>query len=73
MAFDKLIADIQIYVQANLAGSISAGVILLFLLFKRPKIFLTLLLVSLAAMGVLHIFAKLSATGLSDKKVPFIN
>ena len=73
MIFDKLITDIQNYVQANPAASISAAVILLFLLFKRPKIFIVLLFIGMAAMGMMYFFAKLSAAGLSDEKIPFIN
>ncbi|HDH05791.1 MAG TPA: hypothetical protein ENH01_08770 [Nitrospirae bacterium] len=73
MAFDKLISDSLNYIHANPAGSVAAGVILLFLLFKRPKIFLILLLIGLAATGVFQIFAKLSGAGLGDKKLPFIN
>ncbi|GBD97861.1 MAG TPA: hypothetical protein ENG83_00100 [Nitrospirae bacterium] len=73
MAFDKLIVDIQNYIQANPAGSISAGVILLFLLFKRPKIFIVLFFIGLVAVGMQYIFTKLSGAGLGDKKPPFIN
>ena len=73
MIFDKLITDSLNYIHANPAGSVAAGVILLFLLFKRPKIFLVLLLIGLVAVGMQYVFAQLSGAGLGDKKIPFIN
>ena len=64
MEFNKLLNNILNYIQAYPAGAIAAGVILLFLLIRRPKLFFTLLLIGLAAVGVLHLFAKLSGMGL---------
>jgi hypothetical protein len=63
--FNKLLNDILNYSQANPAGAIAAGIILLLLLIRRPKLFFTLLLMGLAAVGVLHLFAKLSGMGLA--------
>ena len=67
MGFDEIINNIQQYIQANPEGSIAAGVILLVLLFKKPKLFFTLLFLCAAGIGVMVLFDKLSSTGLSDK------
>lgn len=67
MGIDKILNDIMNYIQANQAGSIAAGVILLFLLIKKPKLFFILLLICIAGIGFMHIFDKLSSTGITDK------
>ncbi len=59
MDFNKILQDALNYAQDNLAASISAAVILLFLLFKRPKIFLLLVLIALAAVGITQLFHQL--------------
>jgi hypothetical protein len=64
---NQLLTNALSYMQDNLAGSISAGVILLYLLVKRPKMFLYLVLLCVAGVGVMMIFDKISATGISSK------
>ena len=73
MAFDKLFADILNYMQANLAGAVAAGVILLYLLFKKPKLFFMILVAGLIAVGMLHGYTKLTGLGLGDSKVSSFN
>ncbi len=72
MNFNEIIQIIHNLIQANPVGSVAAAFIFIFLLFWRPKIFVTLLLIALAAVVVMHLFAKLTATGLEHKKIPFI-
>ncbi len=64
MDYNKILQDALNYAQDNLAASISAAVILLFLLFKRPKILFVLILIALAALGIMQLFQGLDATGL---------
>ena len=67
MNLDKMLTDILQYIQGNLVGSIAAGVILLYLLIKKPRLFFILLCLCIAGIGVMYVFDKLSATGISDK------
>ena len=49
----------------NPAGAVAAAIIALYLLVKKPKLILALVFIALAAAGVMHLFDKLSSTGLS--------
>ncbi len=73
VALENLFADILNYLQANLAGAIAAGVILLYLLFKKPKIFFMILVAGIIAVGMLHVYTKLTGLGLGDIKAPSFN
>jgi len=52
------------YAQNNPAAAVAAGIIFLYLLMKAPKLLLTLTFIGFAAMGAMHLFDKLSSTGL---------
>ena len=52
------------YAQLNPLAVVSAAIILVFLLFWKPKMFFILLAVGIAAFGVMQLFSKLSETGL---------
>lgn len=67
MGIDKIIHDITNHIQANQAGSIAAGVILLYLLIKKPKVFVVLLLLSIVGIGFMNVYDKLSASGITEK------
>lgn len=67
MGIDKIINDVTNYIHANQAGSIAAGVIALYLLVKKPKLFFILLLIGIAGIGFMNIFDKLSSTGITNK------
>ncbi len=64
MDFNKILQDALNYARDNLAASISAAVILLFLLVKKPRIFFILVLIALAAVGIMQLFHELDTTGL---------
>ncbi len=64
MKFNNVINDIANYSQLNPLAAVSAAIILVFLLFWRPKIFFILLGLGIAAIGVVHLFERLSETGL---------
>jgi hypothetical protein len=67
MGIDKIIHDATIYIQANQAGSIAAGVVLLYLLIKKPKLFFVLLVLCVVGIGFMNVYENLSASGITDK------
>ncbi len=68
MQIDKYIQEGMKYAEGNLAVSVSAAVILLFLLLRKPKVLLVLVLTVIGAAGVLEIFDMLASTGLNRVK-----
>lgn len=64
MDIDRLVSSILDYIQANVAGSVAAGIILLYIFVKKPKLFLILIVIAVVAYGVMNIFSRLSDTGL---------
>jgi hypothetical protein len=56
------------YAQDNILASIAGVVVLLYLLYTRPKAVLVLFLVALGAAGVIEVFDMLNATGLNRVK-----
>ena len=65
MQVDKIIQEGLKYAEDNLAASIAGAVILLALLYTRPKVVVTLVLLALGTAGVLEIFDMLASTGLN--------
>ncbi len=68
MDFNRVLADVLQYAQANMAGTIAAGLILTFLLIKKPKLFLVVVLLCVVGYGVMMIFDNLSSTGIANKE-----
>ena len=68
MQIDKIIQEGLKYAEDNLVASISGAVILLFLLYTKPKVVLALVLIALGAAGVLELFGMLESTGLNRVK-----
>ncbi|UCD36084.1 MAG: hypothetical protein JSU90_04440 [Nitrospiraceae bacterium] len=68
MNLDEIIALVTNYVQGNLLGSAAAGVILLVLLFRKPKFFLGLVLLCATVVGMLVIFDQINSTGINEKE-----
>lgn len=68
MDFDKIFADVLQYIQANIAGSVAAGIILLYLLIKKPKLLFILILLGIVGIGFMHIYDKIAATGITEKE-----
>lgn len=67
MNIDEITAIVTNYIQANQIGAAAAGVILLFLLFRKPKFFLGLVLLAVTVVGMLVIFDKINDTGVAKK------
>lgn len=72
MDYNEIIQKGLSYFQTNPAAAISISIIILFLLFKKPKLLFILIFLVLAGIGVMHLIAKLSSTGLEHKKIPFV-
>lgn len=72
MDYNEIIQKGLDYFQTNPAAAISISIIILFLLFKKPKLLFLLIFLVLAGIGVMHLIAKLSSTGLEHKKIPFL-
>jgi hypothetical protein len=53
--------------------SISALVVLLFLLFRRPRVFIVLVIFALVTAVMVHIYSKISALGIEHKNPPLID
>ena len=60
------------FAQANPFAAAAAAIILLFILWRRPKLFLTLVVLALIAVGIMQLFDRLTDTGLPHKKIPFV-
>ena len=71
---NKIIDYIWKYSQDHPAVAIPVALVVLYLLFRKPKVLVGLLFVGLAFYGVFQLLAKLSATtGLEHKKIPFVD
>lgn len=68
MKIDRIIQDCLKYAENDMVVSVSAAVILLFLLIKKPKVLLALVLIAIGAAGVLEVFDLLASTGLNRVK-----
>lgn len=64
MDINKIFNMAMVYIQANPLATALSAIILLVLLFWRPKILLILLSIVAAAYGLAILFGKLAATGL---------
>ena len=72
MDYNEILQKVINYYQANTVAAIFIAAIVLYLLFKKPKLLLLLIFLGIAAIGILFIISKLESTGLEHKKIPFI-
>jgi len=72
MDFNAILQKAIDYYQTNTAAAILIIAIVLFLLFKKPKLLFLLIFLGIAAIGVLYLISKLESTGLEHKKIPFL-
>jgi hypothetical protein len=66
MSLSAIITSIAIFFQKNLVASLAIVIILLYLLFRRPKLFLLILSIASLLGGVLYLSLYLS----SCKQIP---
>jgi hypothetical protein len=55
MSFTAIVTSILIFLQKNLFASIAIVIILLYLLFRRPKTFLIIIFIASLIAGVLYL------------------
>jgi len=72
MDFNAILQKAINYYHTNTAAAILIIAIMLFLLFKKPKLLFLLIFLGIAAIGVLYLISKLESTGLEHKKIPFL-
>ena len=68
MDFFGSINSIIAFFQNNLFIAIAAAILLVFLLYRKPKLFLTIFLIALFLSGVFYLISTLSSTGVSHKE-----
>ncbi len=64
MDIESIIQYVIAFTQDNIIVSVTIGFFILFLLFRHPKILLTITLFFMAAYGLAWLFEMLSKTGL---------
>jgi hypothetical protein len=67
MDFFGSINSIIAFFQNNLFIAIAAAILLVFLLYRKPKLFLTIFFIALLLSGVFYLISTLSSTGVSHK------
>jgi hypothetical protein len=68
MDFWAIIKSIIIFFQANLLVTIAIAIILIFLLWRKPKLFFLILFIALLLSGVLYLILDVSSTGIYQKE-----
>ncbi|MEF9426030.1 MAG: hypothetical protein L0956_02225 [Candidatus Mariimomonas ferrooxydans] len=68
MDFFDIGRSINGFLAGNLYISIAVAVLLLFLLFKKPKLFFTIFILALLMAGVFYVISTVSSTGVSHKQ-----
>lgn len=64
MKVNEIISSTVNLAQQDPLAAVSAAIVMVVLLFWRPKLFFILIACGIAAIGVMHLFARLSDTGL---------
>ncbi len=67
MNFSEIASSVISFSKDNPIIAVVVGLFLLFLLFRKPKLFLGLLFLSLILAGVLYFIMDISSTGKSEK------
>ncbi len=68
MGFVEIFNYIITYLQTNTPVAIAAALLLVYLLFRKPKFFLTVFFIALLLAGLLYLVEELSSIGVSHKK-----
>ena len=68
MDFFDIINNIVVYLQSNIYVTVGLALVFLFLLFSKPKLFITLLLIASILLGVLYMISSVAGTGLNYKQ-----
>ncbi len=68
MGFVEIFNNIITYLQTNTPIAIAAALLLVYLVFRKPKFFLTVFFIALLLAGLLYLVEGLSSIGVSHKK-----
>lgn len=68
ISFEETYNAIFGFFQANIYITIAVALILLFLLFRKPKVFLVLLLILTVVSGVFYVLSHISSEGTKTKE-----
>jgi hypothetical protein len=68
MNFTAVIDSIIIFFQDHLFFALAFAIVLLFLLFRKPKVFLTISAIVLLLLGILYLISDISSTGVTYKE-----
>ncbi|OHE55743.1 MAG: hypothetical protein A2Z47_13825 [Thermodesulfovibrio sp. RBG_19FT_COMBO_42_12] len=68
MSFLEIINSIISFFQANLIIAIVVAILLIFLLWRKPKLFFLVLFIVLLLTGVLYMISDMSSTGVYHKQ-----
>ncbi len=68
MSFFEIINSIITFFQANLIIATAVAILLIFLLWRKPKLFFLILLIVLLLSGVLYMILDVSYTGVYHKE-----
>jgi len=68
MFFTALIEGIINFFQDHLLFALAFAIVLLFLLFRKPKVFLTVSAIVLLLLGILYLISNIASTGVTYKE-----
>jgi len=68
MIFTLVIDSIVTFFQDHLLFAVAFAIVLLFLLFRKPKVFLTISAIVLLLLGILYLISDISSTGVTHKE-----
>jgi hypothetical protein len=68
----EIIHDEITYILSNPALAVPSVLALIYLLYRKPKIFIILFLLAIASAGVVFLFSKLASLGLMHRNIPFL-
>ena len=68
MIFTALIDSIIAFFQDHMLFAVAFAIVLLFLLFRKPKVFFTISAIVLLLLGIFYLISNVSSTGVTYKE-----
>lgn len=68
MEIANILSDITTFFQGNIPAAIAVLIIVLFLAYKKPKLFFTLFFLVILLLGIVYVITFVSDVGTSHKK-----
>jgi membrane protein implicated in regulation of membrane protease activity len=69
MDFYSTINSVMLYFQTNTYVAILVGLILLFFLVRKPKLFLTIFIIAVVLLGISYLISSVTSIGMTKKSV----